>query len=441
MNEIRIAEPLMSAMTSRLFEAADLETCAVGFLQRGHEGVSLMSGFEKAADDAYVERTSVAAVLQPEYVAAAVAKARAESAGLVFLHTHPNDLQRPSFSRFDDAGERRLATYVEHKLPHSNHAAMVISPGGVTARGLGKGGTIEVRQVGKKLVRLSAFGPHADPLDQFDRQIRAFGLHGQARLAALRVGVVGLGGTGSLTVQQLAYLGISHFTLIDFDTVEQTNLNRLVGATPKDVGVTKLEVAKRAVMAINPDAVVEGMQGDVVDDGVSNALTACDIIVLCTDSHASRAIVSQIGYQYLIPVIDMGVVISVRNDEVAFINGRVQLMAPGLPCLHCMDWLDSEKIRVEMMTPEARAADPYVTGVGVPQPAVISLNGVVSSLAVTMLIGVVTDAPFDARLQIYDAKAGTVRPAVAEVDPNCLICSFHGALARGQSMSLPTRRA
>jgi len=50
-----------------------------------------------------------------------------------------------------------------------------------------------------------------------------------------RVGVIGLGGGGSHIAQQLAHLGVSNFVLVDPDHVEETNLNRLVGATKKDV--------------------------------------------------------------------------------------------------------------------------------------------------------------------------------------------------------------
>src|SRR5438132_32011 len=66
---------------------------------------------------------------------------------------------------------------------------------------------------------------------RFDRQVRAPGPTGQARLRALRVAIVGLGGTGSQVVQQLAHLGVRSFVLIEDDRVEESNLPRLAGAT------------------------------------------------------------------------------------------------------------------------------------------------------------------------------------------------------------------
>src|SRR6185436_11924982 len=160
--------------------------------------------------------------------------------------------------------------------------------------------------------------------------------------------------------------------------------------------------AERLTLQLNPPAAVKKIVGDVADDGVARQLLSAYVIFLCTDSHASRAIVGQLAYQYLIPTIDMGVSLSVRGGVLSYITGRSQLLAPGLPCLTCLELLNSETIRRELLTPEARAADPYIVGAHEPQPAVISLNSMMASLAVTMFLGLVTDAPVAARNQIYD---------------------------------------
>jgi molybdopterin-synthase adenylyltransferase len=88
-----------------------------------------------------------------------------------------------------------------------------------------------------------------------------------------------------------------------------------------------------------------------------------------------------------------------------------------------------------------RHADPYFIGVGEPQPAVISLNSTISSLAVTMFLGVVTSLPLLARFQLYDAVTGTVRTVNHEPRKDCIVCSESGALGRGNDWDLPTRKA
>jgi hypothetical protein len=194
------------------------------------------------------------------------------------------------------------------------------------------------------------------------------------------------------------------------------------------------------VHRIDPTAKVEGLHRDVVDEDVAAKLTSLDFLFLCTDSHASRAVVNQLAYQYLVPAIDMGVSITVKEGLISHITGRTQMLSPGLPCLVCTQALDGNQIRQELLTPEQRAADPYVIGDHEPQPAVISLNSTVASLAVTMFLGAVTPAPASARLQLYDGIRGTVRPTAARQVPNCVACSPTGAMAKGSRRALPVRR-
>jgi molybdopterin-synthase adenylyltransferase len=424
-----------------LLARSDVETCAIGFTRDAGERL-LVPNFELAPEDAYAERTRLSAVLRPEYLADVVQRAARSGLGCLFAHSHPGDNEVPSFSAHDDHGERRIARFLEQKNLVGRHAALVTSPGGTAARLLGSGESIDVVEVGLTLQLTSTAETLDTPdLSRFDRQIRAFGSEGQRRIADLHVAVVGSGGTGTLTIQQLGLLGVRQFTLIDFDQVEMTNLNRLAGAGAGDVGHPKLDVARRMLFQIDPSMDVRLISGDVVDDDVARGLIGCDFIFLCTDSHASRAVVNQLAYQYLVPTIDQGVSLSVRGGRLSFITGRVQLLAPGLPCLTCMELLDSEQIRRDMLTPEARAADPYIVGFHEPQPSVVSLNATMASLAVSMFIGTVTSAPIDARLQLYDGIAGTVRPVTARRDEACIVCSTSGALARADAWPLPTRRA
>jgi hypothetical protein len=108
-------------------------------------------------------------------------------------------------------------------------------------------------------------------------------------------------------------------------------------------------------------------------------------------------------------------------------------------CLVCTEALDGEQIRRELLTPEQRAADPYVQGIHEPQPAVISLNSTVASLALTMFLSALTPVPGAARLQFYDGVKGTVRPATASRVPSCVVCSTIGALGKGIQWPLPVR--
>ncbi|WP_342723587.1 ThiF family adenylyltransferase [Bradyrhizobium sp. B097] len=332
-----------------------------------------------------------------------------------------------------------MAGYLRRRAPAGEHLALVLGRAGCRSRRIGTSQEVPVWEVGERLVLLSSNGSTEGSEVQYDRQVRAFGADGQRAISSLKVGVVGLGGTGSVLVQQLTRLGVRDFVLIDPDVVETTNLNRLAAAGPADVGMTKIAVAEREILLCSPTTRVRGLRADVVDANVAAELVGLDFVFLCTDSHASRAVVCHIAYQYLVPTIDMGTSITVRDGSVTHITGRVQMLAPELPCLTCTAALDANEIRREMMSPEQRASDPYLVGAYQPQPAVMSINSTAAPLAATMFMAAVTSMPGQARFQLYDGFRGRVRPTQARRVEDCIVCSRRGALAKGPSWGLPVR--
>ena len=273
----------------------------------------------------------------------------------------------------------------------------------------------------------------------FDRQVRAFGATGQQMLQSLRIAIVGLGGIGSLVAQQLVHLGVRDFILVDPDTLESTNLNRVANAFPQDLARPKVEIAARYIHSVAKDATVACVQGDVTRVTTARELLNADLICGCTDSHGSRSVIQQVSYQYLIPCIDTGTTIAVDNGSVTHIYGRVQWLAPGHACLTCSGLLNASEVRRDMMTPFERQADPYLLGAREPAPAVMSLNGTVASLSVTMLLSVVCGVPVSARHILYNALASVMRTVRANPTANCYICSRSGSFAHGDSWPLLAR--
>ena len=233
------------------------------------------------------------------------------------------------------------------------------------------------------------------------------------------------------------------YTLIDRDDVDFTNLNRLIGADAEDVGKTKVSIARRMISTVCPNPEIDSLEGDVVDEDCAQRIVQSDIIFCCTDSHASRHLLNSVSYQHYIPCIDMGVVLTPDTKSgTVDISGRVNMLSSGLPFLTCLNVLDPDVIRKELLNAEQRNADPYFSdGVGIQQPAVVSLTSTVASLAVTMFLSVVTGIPANARGQYYDGNLGRVRPMKMNPHPTCIICSSEfGVFGRGQAVSLPTRR-
>lgn len=441
MSGVRFPSPLYSDLALTLLDANGLESCAIAYAHHDfHSNTWVVVDAKPVPEDAYEIRTCVSAVLKSSFLIEVVNRSRVTGTAIIAIHTHPTSLGNPHFSAVDDAGETELGSYFDRRAAPVAHVSLVIGPQGCRGRRLGNDDEIDVWEVGEKLMIHSPMQGVADQ-ERDDRQVRAFGAPGQRLLRRLHFAVIGAGGTGSLGCQQLAHLGATRITVIDHDLVEETNLNRLVGSIPSDVGKPKVEVAGRMICAINPGATVVPVQADIVNEEAAKLIATFDFVLLCTDSHASRAVVNQAAYQYLVPVIDMGVSITVANEVVTHITGRVQMLAPGLPCLTCSGALDGEAIRREMMTPEQRAADPYVQGLHEPQPAVLSINSTVSSLAMTMLLGAVTPVPIKPRFLVYDGIRGRVKEMAVPVQPNCVACSPMGAFAKGPTWNLPVRPA
>lgn len=417
------------------------ETCAAFLSHRGTLGRVVVFEGGTVPDSAYLTRTPVAAVLHPGFLVELGNRAKSAGCGVLLAHTHPCADGVPDFSETDDAGERALGAYLLARLPGLPLLTMVIGPDGARAREVAGGEAAEVWYAGESLLQIAGSAGGAAAVDgRFDRQVRAFGAQGQRAVSALTVCVVGAGGTGSVLVQQLALLGVRSFVLIDPDNVEATNLNRIVGCRAGDVGRPKVDVARDVIVQADPQAHVRVERRNVLDADVLALVSGSDFVFCCTDSHASRAVVCQVAYQYHVPVIDTGVAIGASGGSVSHVTGRVQMLSPGLPCLLCTGALDSEKIRLEMMDAGQRAADPYFEGEGEPQPAVVSLNSTISSLAVTMFLSAVAGIPAKARHQSYDAISGAVRPVAATARAGCPICSARGALSRGDSWPLPARQ-
>lgn len=418
------------------------ETCAAGLVfpagERDGRPVFTVRQLCEVSEDKYLERSAVSASLKPAFCTELANVAKTAGAGVLLAHTHIGKQPLEAFSGADDDGEEPLVDYFGRRLPDAPLFAAVFTGQHVHARTLGSGLSVSTVLVGRDLLAKQLAGVQANEL--YDRQVRAFGAGGQALLASLRVAIVGLGGTGSVVAQQLAHLGVLNFLLVDPDVVEATNLNRLAGARITDVGSPKVTTVAQHITSINPRAECVTIRGDVVDDEIARMLSCVDFIFCCTDSMASRAVLNQLANQYFIPCIDMGVGIGVNGGVIDYIAGRVQMLSPGLPCLVCTDKLDFEQVRRDMLTDEQRKADAYVQGATVPQPAVMSLNSTVSSAAVTMFLAAVTGIPSSARMLTYDGKLGTLRAVTMEPRMGCIACSEDGALGRGSSWALPTRR-
>jgi molybdopterin/thiamine biosynthesis adenylyltransferase len=266
--------------------------------------------------------------------------------------------------------------------------------------------------------------------ERFDRQIRLFGQAGQERISEQRVAIVGLGGLGSHIAQSLAYLGVGSVTLIDHDRVSQSNLNRLVGATPEDAATQRLkvEVAERMIRAVAPDTEILAIPETVRTRAALATLRSSGTIFGAVDNDGARLVLTEVAAAYEITLIDAASQIMEANAGTVPFGGRVIVARPGRLCLLCAGELDPEQAKVELEPVETRAirdAHGYGLGPEVPTPAVVSVNGVVSNLAVTEFVALVTGLREPVEYSHYKGHEGKVLVrAMAGRSAECFTCRY-----------------
>ncbi|MHB8217087.1 MAG: HesA/MoeB/ThiF family protein [Candidatus Sulfotelmatobacter sp.] len=437
----------LSNVRHALLAAAPQEAAALLLAGRAGSGAQtrlLVREHFVVPADAYQTQETLRAVIDPSFIMPLLKRARRERLSLVLTHTHPF-AENAHFSTVDDEGERVLMPAFFSRTGDCPHGALVLTASDCSAR-IWTQPKAEpthlspVTEVGRNLRihdRSRVLSPTISK--QFDRSVRAFGAEGQATLASFSIGIIGLGGIGSVVAEQLAHLGVGRLLLLDPDVLEETNLNRVVGATRNNIGRPKVEVASELIRRINPQIQVTAILGNVILSDDARRVLSSDFLFSCTDSHGSRAVINQLAYQYVVPTIDLGVRIQVRAGTVESITGRVQMLAPGLPCLVCQNLLDPEEVRRDLLSDEARARDPYIVGAVEAQPAVISLNSTVASLGVTMMLSAVVGLPVPARHQLVLFNRGVVRIAGSDPLPECVVCSLKGMLARGDTWPMAGR--
>ena len=114
------------------------------------------------------------------------------------------------------------------------------------------------------------------------------GEQGQARIAAGRALVVGVGGLGCAAATYLASAGVGNLLLLDFDTVDATNLGRQVLFGPADIGSPKATVAAGRLAQQNPGIRIRPLTDRLDDSRLKDALAKVDVVLDCTDNFATR---------------------------------------------------------------------------------------------------------------------------------------------------------
>ena len=383
--------------------------------------------------------------IDPDFMMPIIKRARLEKLSVISAHSHPFSGTLVGFSFIDNYGDGLLLPKIQQRVKNRPHAAMVFGRSSIDARIWEReekqSQSVDlIKVIGRPIRKIYPTGsPPAEMKlsEMHNRQILAFGESGQEKILRTKVAIVGLGGIGSQVFQQLVHLGVRSFVIVDDDHMEESNRSRIVGSRPKDVREekAKVEVVERLGKEIEPEVEIRALKNSINNLSAALELRDVDVIFCCTDNLSSRLVLNRLAFQYLIPLIDMGIDIqSSERGGIRTAGGRVMLILPDGPCLACMG----------IITPEALQQEDdqsgYITGQNIPNPSVISLNGVVASLAVTEFIDLLTG--FEKRsepstYQVYNILKGAVwREKMVPTYP-CEVCKEVKAL--GDCLNLPCR--
>ncbi|MCC8973833.1 ThiF family adenylyltransferase [Bradyrhizobium brasilense] len=343
--------------------------------------------------DDILEQSPVHMKIAPRAYTRAMKRANDEKSCLLFVHSHPTGY--PDHSGQDDVEEAKLfkTAYTRIRTP-GVHGSLVLTPKGISSARvwLADGTTADVeriRIIGRRIRFWFSEAGAAELPPFFDRQVRAFGPDVQRLLSRLRIGIVGVGGTGSCVLEQLIRLGVGTLIISDGETFESSNVNRVYGSRIVDDTVAKIKIAQRLAADIGLGTKLELIDKPISYQSALKRFRDCDIILGCTDDELGRSLLNSFAIYYYVPIFDMGVKIDSEHGVIRSIQGRVTTLMNGAACLHCRGRISAERIAAQAKweaDPEGAQAledEGYLPELGDPAPAVVAFTTAIAASAVT----------------------------------------------------------
>jgi molybdopterin/thiamine biosynthesis adenylyltransferase len=267
-----------------------------------------------------------------------------------------------------------------------------------------------------------------DQIDRFNRNELFFGKEGQRKLRAIRCAVIGVGGLGTHVVQQLALLGVGAIDLVEPEELSTDNRNRYIGAWHSDPipGTPKTEIAQRLIKLIDPTIEVDAVLEGFVTEAGFHVIRRADVVFGCLDNEGARLILTEVCSAYAKTYIDLASDIDPKAEPLTY-GGRVHFGTNGESCLICMNVLDQSDAGRDLENEAFRRNRDSLYGVrtsalGQAGPSVVSINGVVASLAVTEFMVHVTGIRPARRLLSYYAHNGKVTASGDAPQDDCYYC-------------------
>ncbi|HIE4543335.1 TPA: molybdopterin-synthase adenylyltransferase MoeB [Providencia rettgeri] len=238
---------------------------------------------------------------------------------------------------------------------------------------------------------------------RYNRQIilRGFDFDGQEKLKAGKVLVIGLGGLGCAATQYLAAAGVGHLTLVDFDTVSLSNLQRQVLHRDATIDMPKVDSAKTQLAAINPHIQIDTVNAQLDDVQLDELITHHDVILDCTDNVAIREQLNRLCLPHKKPLVS-GAAIRMEGQLSVFTYEE------STPCYHCLSRLFGDN---NLTCVEAGVMSPLVGTIGTLEA--------MEAIKLLANYGKVNSG----KVLLFDAMTMDFRQFRLSKDPHCEVCA------------------
>jgi molybdopterin-synthase adenylyltransferase len=452
---IRFPQSLFPVLRQRLLDGQDQETFALLLGKRisaDDRTVIRVGEVTYPRPDDYVGQSIASLRLQREFIYRELVRMQQEGRydTLIDVHTHPFCAAGAAFSAVDDADEQAFHGWLAETLDDVGYASIVLSRSDYAAREWVRGESgsqvlparIRAQIVAEDWPCADVSQGEADGMreilelqqDIFARSVLALGVDTLTTMMRDQtVGIIGVGGLGSVIAENLIHSGFQSLRLFDPDCLEIANLNRIVGATYQEAeaGRCKASAVKDHLLRINPKARLHDHITGIQNPFIVPVLMDCDWLIVATDNHASRFHAQRVALELGIPLISAGVNISVEEGKVTDMSGEVIIAryGDGL-CLNCLGRINPTAVAAESSRggriAEELARRGYVTGEDVKQPAVKTLNSVVAAMAVDVLLNQFTQRQMHAPILVYENNKTAAmyrdESSVANRHKNCYFC-------------------
>ena len=231
--------------------------------------------------------------------------------------------------------------------------------------------------------------------ERYKRQMMLFGEEGQERLKNAHIFIAGAGGLGSPVSLYLAVAGVGTITIVDMDVVDQSNLNRQILHTDRDIGRKKTVSAEEKLTAINPDITVHAIDIRIDESNAATLVGNADGIVDAMDNYPIRYLLNDVAIKNNIPLF---------HGAIRGFYGQATTIIPGkTPCLKCI-------------FPKAPPKEVF--------PVVGATPGVIGTVQATEVIKYLLGSGdlLTSRIFIWDGLAGRAEEISAERIPCCPAC-------------------